>query len=148
MQACARKLGVIEASYASAIIGVLSPVSSHCYFSYQDVSTLAVVVTIERLSIISVSWTALCPYRIAGAGIDREGHAFMRSSSEDGSPKPWWTLKLWERAGRFSRSRLVLGVMMLALPGCMTTGHQSTKGLDPSVRSAPPRGALNDPSTN
>src|SRR5208337_2460361 len=31
MQAGAEKLGVIEASYASAIIGVLSPVSSHCY---------------------------------------------------------------------------------------------------------------------
>ena len=30
MQADAEKLGVIEASYASAIIGVLSPVSSHC----------------------------------------------------------------------------------------------------------------------
>ena len=30
MQAGAEKLGVIEASYASAIIGVLSPVSSHC----------------------------------------------------------------------------------------------------------------------
>ena len=29
MQACAEKLGVIEASYASAIIGVLGPVSSH-----------------------------------------------------------------------------------------------------------------------
>ena len=29
MQAGAEKLGVIEASYASAIIGVLSPVSSH-----------------------------------------------------------------------------------------------------------------------
>src|SRR5271165_6550477 len=33
MQACAEKLGVIEASYASAIIGVLSPVSSHCLYS-------------------------------------------------------------------------------------------------------------------
>ena len=32
MQAGAEKLGVIEASYASAIIGVLSPVSSHCVF--------------------------------------------------------------------------------------------------------------------
>src|SRR5208283_3372282 len=32
MQAGAGKLGVIEASYASAIIGVLSPVSSHCFF--------------------------------------------------------------------------------------------------------------------
>ena len=31
MQAGAKKLGVIEASYASAIIGVLSPVSSHCF---------------------------------------------------------------------------------------------------------------------
>ena len=30
MQAGAGKLGVIKASYASAIIGVLSPVSSHC----------------------------------------------------------------------------------------------------------------------
>src|SRR5271166_6801764 len=30
----------------------------------------------------------------------------------------------------------------------MTTGYRSTKGLDPSVRSAPPRGALNDPPTN
>ena len=30
MQAGAEKLGVLEASYASAIIGVLSPVSSHC----------------------------------------------------------------------------------------------------------------------
>ena len=29
VQAGAQKLGVIEASYASAIIGVLSPVSSH-----------------------------------------------------------------------------------------------------------------------
>ena len=29
VQAGAEKLGVIEASYASAIIGVLSPVSSH-----------------------------------------------------------------------------------------------------------------------
>src|SRR5271157_427777 len=33
VQAGAEKLGVIEASYASAIIGVLSPVSSHCFFS-------------------------------------------------------------------------------------------------------------------
>ncbi len=33
MQAGTRKLGVIEASYASAIIGVLSPVSSHCPYS-------------------------------------------------------------------------------------------------------------------
>src|SRR5208283_4408807 len=33
MQAGTGKLGVIEASYASAIIGVLSPVSSHCCFS-------------------------------------------------------------------------------------------------------------------
>src|SRR5271165_6180406 len=33
MQAGAEKLGVIEASYASAIIGVLSPVSSHCPYS-------------------------------------------------------------------------------------------------------------------
>jgi hypothetical protein len=33
MHAGAEKLGVIEASYASAIIGVLSPVSSHCCFS-------------------------------------------------------------------------------------------------------------------
>ena len=32
VQAGAEKLGVIEASYASAIIGVLSPVSSHCGF--------------------------------------------------------------------------------------------------------------------
>src|SRR5208337_1299458 len=31
VQAGAEKLGVIEPSYASAIIGVLSPVSSHCY---------------------------------------------------------------------------------------------------------------------
>ena len=31
MQAGAEKLGVIEASYASAIIGVLSPVSSLFY---------------------------------------------------------------------------------------------------------------------
>jgi hypothetical protein len=30
VQAGAEKLGVLEASYASAIIGVLSPVSSHC----------------------------------------------------------------------------------------------------------------------
>ena len=30
MQAGAEKLGVMEASYASAIISVLSPVSSHC----------------------------------------------------------------------------------------------------------------------
>ena len=65
-----------------------------------------------------------------------------------GSPKSWWTLQLSERAGRSSRSRLVLGVLMLALPGCMTTGHQSAKSLDPSVRSAPPRGALYDPPTN
>src|SRR5271157_1142696 len=33
VQAGAEKLGVMEASYASAIIGVLSPVSSHCVFS-------------------------------------------------------------------------------------------------------------------
>ncbi len=33
VQAGAKKLGVIEASYASAIIGVLSPVSSHCFSS-------------------------------------------------------------------------------------------------------------------
>ena len=33
VQAGAEKLGVIEASYASAIIGVLSPVSSHCFLS-------------------------------------------------------------------------------------------------------------------
>ena len=32
VQAGAEKLGVIEASYASAIIGVLSPVSSHCFY--------------------------------------------------------------------------------------------------------------------
>src|SRR5208283_2068661 len=32
MQTGTQKLGVIEASYASAIIGVLSPVSSHCSF--------------------------------------------------------------------------------------------------------------------
>jgi hypothetical protein len=38
VQAGAEKLGVIEASYASAIIGVLSPVSSHC-FLYGLVST-------------------------------------------------------------------------------------------------------------
>ena len=31
VQAGAEKLGVLEASYASAIIGVLSPVSSHCF---------------------------------------------------------------------------------------------------------------------
>src|SRR5271166_3157937 len=31
MQSGAKKLGVIEASYASAIISVLSPVSSHCF---------------------------------------------------------------------------------------------------------------------
>ena len=31
MQAGDQKLGVIVASYASAIIGVFSPVSSHCY---------------------------------------------------------------------------------------------------------------------
>ena len=72
----------------------------------------------------------------------------MRSAVGNGSPKSWWTLQLSERAGRFSRSRLVLGVLMLALPGCMTTGHQSAKSLDPSVRSAPPRGALYDPPTN
>src|SRR5271157_6419404 len=36
MQAGAEKLGVIEASYASAIIGVLSPVSSHCFKSLID----------------------------------------------------------------------------------------------------------------
>src|SRR5271166_439831 len=35
MQAGAEKLGVIEASYASAIIGVLSPVSSHCFSERQ-----------------------------------------------------------------------------------------------------------------
>src|SRR5208337_4683789 len=34
MQAGAEKSGVVEASYASAIIGVLSPVSSHCLVSY------------------------------------------------------------------------------------------------------------------
>ena len=33
VQAGAGKSGVIEASYASAIIGVLSPVSYHCLFS-------------------------------------------------------------------------------------------------------------------
>ena len=33
VQAGAEKLGVLEASYAAAIIGVLSPVSSHCLFS-------------------------------------------------------------------------------------------------------------------
>jgi hypothetical protein len=33
VQAGTEKLGVIQASYASAIIGVLSPVSSHCFFS-------------------------------------------------------------------------------------------------------------------
>src|SRR5271157_3852080 len=117
-------------------------------FVSQDVSILAVVVTIKRLSITSVSWTAPRPYRIAAVRIDREEHAFMRCPVGNGSPKSWWTLHLWERAGRFSRSRLVLGVLMLALPGCMTTGHQSAKGLDPSVRSAPPRGVLNDPPTN
>ena len=72
----------------------------------------------------------------------------MRSPVGNGSPKSWWILQLWERAGRSSRSGLVLGVLMLALPGCMTTGHQSAKSLDSSVRSAPPRGALNDPPTN
>ena len=72
----------------------------------------------------------------------------MRSPVGNGSPKSWWTLQLWERAGRSSRFCLVLGVLMLALPGCMTTGHQSAKSLDSSVRSAPPRGALNDRPTN
>ena len=38
MQAGAEKLGVIEASYASAIIGVLSPVSSHCFFSHRQLA--------------------------------------------------------------------------------------------------------------
>src|SRR5271166_3578496 len=45
MQASAEKLGVIEASYASAIIGVLSPVSSllspvssHCFYKVQPIS--------------------------------------------------------------------------------------------------------------
>src|SRR5271157_5133193 len=33
VQAGVEKSGVIEASYASAIIGVLSPVSSHCLYS-------------------------------------------------------------------------------------------------------------------
>ncbi len=33
MQAGAENLGVIEARYASAIFGVLSPVSSHCLYS-------------------------------------------------------------------------------------------------------------------
>src|SRR5271165_6040873 len=42
MQACAEKLGVIEASYASAIIGVLSPVSSHCLFSHRDFAVICV----------------------------------------------------------------------------------------------------------
>jgi len=88
------------------------------------------------------------PISNCGAGIDREEHAFMRSPVGNGPPKSWWTLQLSERAGRSSRSRLVLGVLMLALPGCMTTGHPSAKSLDPSVRSAPPRGALNDPPTN
>src|SRR5208337_2972912 len=88
------------------------------------------------------------PFRIASDGIDREEHAFMRSPVGNGSPKSWWILQLWERAGRTSRFCLVLGVLMLALPGCMTTGHQSAKSLDSSVRSAPPRGALNDPPTN
>jgi Putative MetA-pathway of phenol degradation len=72
----------------------------------------------------------------------------MRSPVGNGSPKSWWTLQLRERAGHSSRSGLVLGVLMLALPGCMTTGHQSAKSLDSSVRSAPPRGALNDRPTN
>ena len=40
MQAGAEKLGVIEASYASAIIGVLSPVSSHCLFSHRDFAVM------------------------------------------------------------------------------------------------------------
>src|SRR5271157_488476 len=122
------------------------------FLSSQDVSILAVVVTIERVSIISVSWTALRPYRIAAVRIDREEHAFMRSPVGNGSPKSWWTLQLRERAGRFSRSGLVLGVLMLALAGCMTTGHQSAKGLDPSVLNAPsanqratPTGSLENP---
>ena len=88
------------------------------------------------------------PISNCGAGIGREEQAFMRSPVGNGSPKSWWTLQLWERAGRSSRSRLVLGVLTLAPPGCMTTGHQSAKSLDPSVRSAPPRGAQNDPPTN
>src|SRR5208283_5245456 len=39
MQAGAEKLGVIEASYASAIIGVLSPVSSHCFVEADRLAT-------------------------------------------------------------------------------------------------------------
>jgi len=37
--ASAEKLGVVEASYASAIIGVLSPVSSHCGSSVAEKSS-------------------------------------------------------------------------------------------------------------
>ncbi len=107
-------------------------------FVSQDVSFLAVVVTIVRLSTTSVSWTAPRPCRIAAARIDREEPAFMRSPVGEGSPKPWWPLRLWERAGRFSRSRLVLAVWMLALPGCMTAGHLPAKGLGQSVPNAAP----------
>src|SRR5271166_3783909 len=39
------------------------------------------------------------PISNCGAGIDGEEHAFMRSLVGNGSPKSWWTLQLWERAG-------------------------------------------------
>src|SRR5271166_1415285 len=50
MQAGAKKLGVIEASYASTIIGVLSPVSSHC--SYLSRSRV-------RGQVMACPWTSL-----------------------------------------------------------------------------------------
>ena len=40
MHAYAEKLGATEASYVSAIIGVLSPVSSHCLFSHRDFAVM------------------------------------------------------------------------------------------------------------
>jgi hypothetical protein len=56
VQADAEKLGVIEASYASAIIGVLSLVSSHCDLSYPKMRTVAGLAGADRREAPGRGW--------------------------------------------------------------------------------------------
>jgi len=97
VQAGAGKLGVIEASYASAIIGVLSPVSSHWSgkpdaHSEAALDAIADLERLERCRSASSSWNpgtncTPSPEQLPGTGLDEHGHGRCHPLSD--------TLKSW-----------------------------------------------------
>ena len=65
----------------------------------------------------------------------------MPSSHGDGPPKPWASLRPSGEPARLPRTALLVAVLILAVPGCMTVAPKKPHGPDrtPAIRSRSPR---------